>query len=210
MNVRSKSKRVSPEAGPRPAAGRGLATRKRLVAGGTRLFAERGLHAVTSHDIAQSAGVAAGTFYLHFPDKHALFREIAFRAVAELQERLDRAARDARSAPESVERRASELLTFAEEQRDLVRILFGPNQESPDLGADLLDHLITWVRRDLLPNFVLVGDTRPFDEEVAAQAIVGMWARLLTWWAESPGRAPRDEVVRTLVRLQISGVGQIE
>ena len=42
-------------------------------------FAEEGLHAVTSARIARRAGVATGTFYLHFADKHVLFEEIAFR-----------------------------------------------------------------------------------------------------------------------------------
>ena len=58
------------------------ATRNRILASGTALFARRGLHEVTSHDIASEAGVAAGTFYLHFPDKQTLFREIAAEICA--------------------------------------------------------------------------------------------------------------------------------
>ena len=38
------------------------------MAAGEALFAEHGLHGVTTHTIAHHAGVAAGTFYLHFPD----------------------------------------------------------------------------------------------------------------------------------------------
>ena len=70
---------------------------RRLVASGTQLFASRGLHSVTTHSIARAAGVAAGTFYLHFKDKQALFREIALAAADDLRERLERSTRDARS-----------------------------------------------------------------------------------------------------------------
>ena len=58
------------------------ATRQRLLESGKALFAERGLRRVTTHDIARNAGVAAGTFYLHFSDKRELFRELALEALA--------------------------------------------------------------------------------------------------------------------------------
>ena len=74
----------SPRARPIP-------TRERLMASGTELFASRGVHHVTSHEIAAIAGVAAGTFYLHFRDKQALYEEIVFDALAELRERVDAA-----------------------------------------------------------------------------------------------------------------------
>ena len=57
-------------------------TRARLITSGKQLFAKRGLHGVTTHDIARRAGVAAGTFYLHFKDKTELFREIAVETMA--------------------------------------------------------------------------------------------------------------------------------
>ena len=39
------------------------------------------------------------------------------------------------------------------------------------------------------------------DPTVLGHAIVGMWARVMAWWVEDPGRAPRDEVVETLIAL---------
>jgi AcrR family transcriptional regulator len=62
-------------------------TRRRLIEAGTDLFASDGLHGVTSARIAAEAGVATGTFYLHFKDKEDLFREIVFSALAELRQR---------------------------------------------------------------------------------------------------------------------------
>ena len=91
------------------------ATRERLLSAGKSLFAERGIHGVTSHDIARRAGVAAGTFYLHFKDKAELFREIALEAVAELRSRLVRAVHT-HAAPEAATRaHATALVDFAEE-----------------------------------------------------------------------------------------------
>jgi AcrR family transcriptional regulator len=168
-------------------------TRARLRASGQRLFAERGLHAVTSHDIADAAGVAAGTFYLHFPDKHALFRELVFEAIEELQRRLEREVLPRLGQREAAARaRAEVLLAFAEEQGELVRLAFGRGCEAASVGADALDALAARLEED--------------HPAVEAQAIVGMWARVVSWWAERPGRAPRDEVLRTMIDLQLSGI----
>ena len=168
------------------------ATRARLRASGQRLFAERGLHAVTSHEIADGAGVAAGTFYLHFSDKHALFRELVSEAITELLGRIEREVRPRADDREANARaRAEVMLGFAEDHGELVRMAFGRGSEAASVGADALDALAARLESD--------------HPAVEAQAIVGMWARVVSWGAERPGRAPRDEVLRTMIDLQLSG-----
>ncbi len=169
------------------------ATRARLRASARTLFAERGLHAVTSHDIAEAAGVAAGTFYLHFRDKHELFRALVFEALAELERRIEASVHPLLGQPEPAARaRAEVLLGFAEDHGVLVRMAFGRGSEAASGGADALDHMVERLEVDH-------GAAR-------AQALVGMWARIVTWWAESPGRAPRETVLQTMIDLQLSGV----
>ncbi|MCP4909055.1 MAG: hypothetical protein GY910_29100, partial [bacterium] len=43
------------------------------------------------------------------------------------------------------------------------------------------------------------------DPDILAQAIVGMWAQVLVWWAEDPRRARRDDVIRTMTHFQLFG-----
>ena len=169
------------------------ATCGRLRASGRKLFAERGLHAVTSHDIAEAAGVAAGTFYLHFRDKHELFRELVFEAIAELSRRIERDVHPLHGQREAAARaRAEVMLGFAEDHGELVRMAFGRGSESANVGADALD--------------ALAARLETGHAAVKAQAIVGMWARVVAWWAESPGRAPRESVLQTMIDIQISGL----
>ena len=52
---------------------RGSATRARLLAAARDVVAEVGYAHATTKAIAAAAGVAEGTSYRHFPDKHALF-----------------------------------------------------------------------------------------------------------------------------------------
>jgi len=181
-------------------------TRRRLVASGTALFASRGLHAVTTHSIASAAGVAAGTFYLHFKDKQALFREIALAAANDLRERLERASREAATVEAAVRDRAAEFLAFTAEHRDLVRILFGRGQEVPELASEILDAFASFLKGRLDGQIADGVLERALDSAVAAQALVGMIARVMAWWAEEPGRAPQSDVIETLSRLQLTGL----
>jgi AcrR family transcriptional regulator len=182
-------------------------TRRRLIASGTELFARRGLHGVTTHSIASAAGVAAGTFYLHFKDKGALFREIALAAAAELEERLERVTRDAADVEAAVRGRAAEFLAFAAENRNLVRILFGRGQEVPELASEILDEFASFLQGRLEGRIAEGVVDRTLHSAVASQALVGMIARVMAWWAEEPGRAPRNDVIETLSRLQLTGLG---
>ena len=182
------------------------ATRARLLASGKALFADKGLHGVTSHDIAAHAGVAAGTFYNHFRDKADLFREITAHAVEALNLRLEMARSGAaRGVREAVRAHADALLAFAEDERDVIRILFSRDGDAVVVEADVLAQLAAEIaegRRAAIANGEMpVG----IDPTVLSQALVGMWARVVAWWAEDPTRAPRETVLESLVRIQLGG-----
>jgi AcrR family transcriptional regulator len=50
--------------------------REQILKAGEKIFTEKGYAAATIPEIAQSAGVAAGTIYLYFPSKRELFIEV--------------------------------------------------------------------------------------------------------------------------------------
>jgi AcrR family transcriptional regulator len=177
-------------------------TRRRLVAAATELFAREGLRRTTSTQIAHAAGVAAGTFYLHFADKEALFREIAFHALATLRARMDAAHRAAApDAERQLRARMECLVAFAGEQRDLVRIVFGRGHEAGSVADEMADALFPGVEARLRER-IAEGKADPaLHPAVAAQALIATWTRVVAWWVEDPSRAPREAVVDTLVRL---------
>ncbi len=182
-----------------------VATRRRLVEAATELFAAHGLHGVTSARIARAAGVATGTFYLHFKDKQELFREIVLTALAELRERQDRAAEG--SAPGSraeLRARLTELLAFGQDHGDLIRVAFGRGAESTTIGDEVMDQIVPGLEQAFLERRI-AGELEPeAHPAVAAQAVAAMMTRVLAWWVEDPTRASRDDVTRTLLALHPS------
>ena len=168
------------------------ATRARLLASGKALFAAQGLHRITTHDIAAHAGVAAGTFYNHFRDKSALFREITDEALAELTGRLDSVVDFKEDLEKGVRLQATALVNFAAENRDLIRILFSREADATAVQTDVLQLLAdrsAAVRRELVANKTMPAE---IDPEVFSQALIGMWARVVAWWAEDTSRVPRE------------------
>ena len=126
-------------------------TRGRLLSSGVQLFAERGLNGVTTHDIAREAGVASGTFYLHFSDKTALFHEIASDTEARLRSHIEQATRSAADLPGFVRAQVEALFDFGIQNRDTIRILFGG--EAGTAGSALLDAFATRSpRKDVVPS----------------------------------------------------------
>jgi len=59
-------------------------TLSRLRKAARELFVARGYHETRPQDIARAAGVANGTFYLHFANKKAAFPDFAEQAQTEL------------------------------------------------------------------------------------------------------------------------------
>jgi AcrR family transcriptional regulator len=65
-------------------------TRERLIDAALEVFLQHGFARATTREIARTAGVAEGTIYRHFVDKHSLFRAVFAFAVGNLIEELGR------------------------------------------------------------------------------------------------------------------------
>lgn len=180
-------------------------TRRRLLDAGRTLFALHGPTGVTSHAIAAEAGFAAGTFYLHFKHKGELFQELTDQAASELETRLFAAAAAGPDPRRIVEAQAEALVGFAHDHRELFRIVFTPGGEGAEAGARVLERLARGVSARRRAAVAQGQAWECLDSDVLAQAIVGMWVRVLSWWVDDPSRATRDDIVRTLSHFQLHG-----
>ncbi len=78
---------------------RGLRTRARLIAATNQVVAEVGFANATTKAIAEAAGVAEGTIYRHFTDKHHLCLAAVLEANADLVDVVAQLPDRAGSAP---------------------------------------------------------------------------------------------------------------
>ncbi|MCG8590739.1 MAG: TetR/AcrR family transcriptional regulator [Proteobacteria bacterium] len=176
---------------------RRLETRHKLLEAGAALFAEAGVRAATSTAIARRAGVATGTFYLHFPDKHALFEELVDAALEEMRPQLD-PERPGAGSDESMRRDLERMLEVAQRRRNLIRAVFDRG-ESSGLAERIQDRIALALAQRYARVFRERGIR--LHPGAAAQARAALLVRVIAWWAEEPGRATQEEIIDVLMEL---------
>jgi len=129
-------------------------TRREILLAARRLFGDRGLYESRIEDMTERAGIAKGTLYLYFHSKEDLIRAVAVSALDDLEERIDRGTRGARSLPDLLRRIVEAHLAFFAENPDLLRILHQvrgmvkfDRREWRPLRSALAEHLKRLARR---------------------------------------------------------------
>jgi AcrR family transcriptional regulator len=106
--------------------------RGRLCAVAERLFAERGLAAVTMRELARELGVSAMTPYRYFADKEAILAAVRARAFDAFAAALETAASRPGNAAERADAVGRAYLDFGFSQPHAYRLMFDLSQ--PDDG----------------------------------------------------------------------------
>ena len=180
-------------------------SRQRLLEAAAEVFAKQGFTKTKATDIASRAGVAVGTLYLHFGDKEGIARAVAEDAVTELRARLRSAVeRKHTTVEEAAHAHATALVDFVASPSTRGRLLFA--NDAPGLRGDLLDAMAAAQEAHIRERRRDGYFRADIDATVAAQALVGMQSRVLTWWLENPRRASRKSVIDTLAKLRLSGI----
>lgn len=147
-------------------------TRKRLFAAAVQMFSTHGYHQTTVDAIAKRAGVAKGTFFVHFATKDAV--------IVELVRRQTRAAREARAAaladgPTAALRAAT--LALGEQagtSRELSRAVLSATLDNPIVASDA-DALFGTVLDEMIADARAVPWRRGVDAEQVARGLMAVY-----------------------------------
>jgi AcrR family transcriptional regulator len=186
--------------------------RAALLSAARAVFAQKGYHAATVDDITRLAGVAKGTFYLHFEEKREIYVEVV-RAFLELVKDIGRSIGAARGDAAAFFAQADHAL------RELVRVFF-ENREvarlaaresmgfDPELEVMIRDFYreIAEVQAQNIRRGIELGLFRPVDPMLAAYAHIGMLERVIL--ASFDGGLAQDPavLVREMMGLAFEGL----
>lgn len=109
-------------------------TRARLKLAAVRLMERVGHRGLTITGVAQEAGLAAGTFYTHFPDLKALILEVLSEFLEE-EVRPGTPLSDTEEPFEAMRTAFEKLIPLTRANRGLFRAVFGLKDEDPDVLA---------------------------------------------------------------------------
>ena len=171
-------------------------TRRRLFGAAVQLFTQAGYHATTVETIAARAGVAKGTFFVHFPTKDAVILELV-----RIQTGAALAARTAALAagPFAALRAATlELGNQAGLSRPLSRAVLGATLTSQQL-ADAADAEFQKVLASMLEDANAALQRRPAVADKLARGLMAAYLGAALHFAANAGSLPMRELLEPLV-----------
>lgn len=110
-------------------------TRQRIFAAAVRLFTQKGYADTTVDRIVQEAGVAKGTFFVHFATKEAVVTELVRNQIRGARTARDRVLAAGGSPVEALRATVMSLGEQAGQNRELSRAVVTANIVSSELGG---------------------------------------------------------------------------
>ena len=174
-------------------------TRALLVETTTKLLLEKGVDALTVHDITEGADVARGTFYVYFESKEAAIWSLLEAILKPIdQELLENPALDDAS------RMKKWLYIFQEisEHQHLLKVLLGEKGH-----ISMLRRMEAYIR-DLMERDFKVGNLLPkdgLDPDFVAKYLAGALMSVIVDWLEHTKDTTIDQVAQqffTMARKQ--------
>ncbi len=188
--------------------------RAQILVAAERAFLRGGYHGTHVEDVIREAGIARGTFYLHFESKHAIFAALVDRMLTIFLE-----ARP--TAPEPVVRTVADaeallrlstrmVLTTFRAHRGLCRLLLEEAVGADKGFAARLDaHEREWHARVAATRreFVAMGVARrDLDCDIHAEMVIGMMERLTRRYVLPDPEPDIEALVTEVVALEMRGI----
>lgn len=181
-------------------------TRAKLLTAAATEFSRHGVQGARIQAIAGAAGVAVGTFYVHFKDKDELFEEVMKKGTNTVLEGL-RANQTIGGDLETRDRRAMEgVVAFAESYGALFRLLLSRGGSDDPMERTVVDAITEQRTKELIEGQregLFRADLNP---ALAARCEVGAVFHLLDWWLSDMSKASREEIISTLMTFRRYGV----
>lgn len=186
------------------------ATRLALRQAALRCFARRGFVATSIADITDEAGVAKGTFYVHYEDKEALIDELLVEFNDALAERLARTFAEFPSRPLESTVRTFAGIVLEHWMTNATFVRAYAERSSAGLDVAALPFGVNAPVRDMLVAALRArgGSTLSVDPEMVVQGMLAMWLRLGLQSVVRPQVLP-NEVIETLTQLTVGALERI-
>lgn len=193
--------------------------REQILGAARKVFAEKGYHGGSISDIIEAAGIARGTFYLHFESKRAVFGEVLDHLLEDLRSVITRVEVGTDVSPydqllDNVERVLGVLADNADVTRILLRSGSEHEEELSQKIAEFYDHALVMITGSLELGREL-GMVRDLDVQLSASCALGTIKEtvehLVLRRADGPkrrARAPLDRraVAKKLLDYNLFGV----
>lgn len=181
-----------------PVTARGQETRARLLTAAENIFGQKSYFTVSIADITREAGVGNGTFYLYFPSKEAVFRELVEDRGHEMRAAARMATESSGSRVEAERAGFAAFFDFIARHRSLYRVVRQAEFVDPELYRAFYVAMAKGYTTGLL-SAMDAGEIAVMDPEVLAYCLMGIGDFVgMRWvvWPDAP--IPEDAFEQTM------------
>lgn len=194
---------------PLPTTARGAATRKRLLRAAETEIGENSFAKTSVAAIVARAGVAQGTFYLYFPTKEDVLRELVRDMGRRLRRALSEATRELRSRVEVERVGLRAFVDFSLENQNLYRVVMESQFVDESIYREYYQTLAS-AYAERLKSAQQDGEIRRGDPDAQAWALMGVAHFLGLRYAIWERRTPPQSVLETTHAMLFGGLATAE
>ncbi len=184
--------------------------REDIILAAAQIFAEKGYHAASMQDIAESVQLQKGSLYHHIRSKQEVLLEILDRALDALIADLQPIAESDLPPPAKLRAAMQTYIERLTRNSDLAAVLLLEHRSlQPALRKahvarrDRFESL--W--RQIVREGIQQGDFHPMDESVVTFALLGVQNWLITWYQKG-GRYQPDQLAKQFTQLFLTGLAR--
>lgn len=181
-----------------------------IILAAAQVFRQKGYHAASMQDIAESVQLQKGSLYHHIHSKQEVLLEILDRALDALIADLQPIADSDLPPGEKLRAAMQSYIARMTRNSDLAAVLLLEHRSlQPTLRKahiarrDRFESLWRQIVREGVNN----GDFHPMDESVVTFALLGVQNWLITWYQEG-GRYQPDQLAAQFAQLFLTGLAQ--
>jgi TetR/AcrR family fatty acid metabolism transcriptional regulator len=183
--------------------------REKIIGAAGRLFGEKGYHNTTTAEIAEAAGVAAGTIYIYFTSKEELLVAVFEEFLGTHMERLRQGIADERG-PEAKIRCLMNLgLKLMQENPTSARIFLSQLRQSPYM-IKMVAKRSSRAYKDIIVSILEEGERtgmcRTINVESTASMLFGAFQNVVLDWVADDCSYPLVDRAEELASFVLLGV----
>lgn len=137
------------------------------------VFAARGFHTTSMHEVADAAGVTKPVLYQHFPSKRALYLELLQLVAGRLIAEIGAATSTAGGPREQVERGLGAYFRFVADQSAAYRLMFGGGTRRDNEFAEQAARVERAIA-EVISGLITIDGLPDADRLLFAHGIVGL------------------------------------
>lgn len=179
-----------------------------LLESALQLFRQKGYHATSMQDIADTMGLRKASLYHYIDAKEDLLVAIYRRTIAEYTERIRTISEGPGTARRRLARAIQAHLESIISHADMFAVYLSESRSLPPAHQEAVRQASRDYRRrfeDIIREGVATGEFKPVDPHVAALLILGA-CNWLPQWYSSDGKMSTEEITGLFTEILLDGL----